>query len=369
MSFSFLDLIGMFGIILSCFLVVLIWSSKSFRSDVNMFYSLAIISLSFSLTVTVFEDYIPSNGIMEVIYWPFLFPFALMMYVLKAVKDPLSSRKFVWLLALPCFTFSAFQLIDFTFDFDVYEWFSRGNDQFYTKIIEYLSLSHAPFAIALAGFSTVKIRKAKNMYEQEKNWLYFNTLSFLVFFVLWMLSDPFSALFDFPIWDYLLALLGILLAMVTYRGVHHLNLFEQRRQLNELQKLEVKTSKNSTVNDYNHESLSSRQKRYMEKLHSLMTNDLLYLNPDLTRSIVAKRLEISDGYLSELISKNFNCNFNDYINEFRVKRVINLFQNKQFDLFSIEAIGSESGFKSKSVFYKAFKKSTGKTPGEYRKLN
>lgn len=362
MSFSLLDLIGLFGIILSGFLVVLIWSSKSFRSDVHIFFSLAIISLSFSLAVTLFEEYMPSNGIMEIIYWPFLFPFALLIYVLKALKDPLASNKLIWLFALPCVTLSAFQSIDFTTGFDVYEWFSGGNDQVYTQIIEYLSLSHAPFAIALVGFSTIKIRQAKNLYKQEKRWLYFNTLSILFFLVLWMFSDPFSALFDFPVWDYLLALLGIFLIITTYRGVHHLNLFEQRRQLNAFQRKDVK------INDYK-QSHSSRKKDYIENLNSLMTNDLIYLNPDLTRSIVADKLGISDGYLSELISKNFNCNFNDYINEFRVNRAIYLFNNKKFDPFSIEAIGSESGFKSKSVFYKAFKKSTGKTPGEYRKIN
>lgn len=368
MSFSLLDLIGLFGIILSCFLVVLIWSSKSFRSDIHIFFSLAIISLSFSLAVTLFEEYMPSNGIMEIVYWPFLFPFALLIYVLKALKDSLASNKLIWLFALPCVTLSAFQFIDFATGFDVYELLSRGNDKVYIQLIEYISFSQAPFAIVLVGFSTVKIRQAKNMYKQEKKWLYFNTFSILVFLVLWMFSDPFSALFDFPIWDYLLALLGIFLIITTYRGVHHLNLFEQRRQLNAFQRKEVNTNDSSLVNDYK-QNQSSRKKRYMERLNSLMTNDLLYLNPDLTRSIVADRIGISDGYLSELISKNFNCNFNDYINEFRVNRAVYLFSNKKFDLFSIEAIGSESGFKSKSVFYKAFKKSTGKTPGEYRKVN
>lgn len=98
-----------------------------------------------------------------------------------------------------------------------------------------------------------------------------------------------------------------------------------------------------------------------------MSNRRLYSNPDLTRAIVAQELGISEGYLSELIKAGLKTSFNDYINELRVKEVVGMFHDENFELFSIEAIGFEAGFKSKSVFYNAFKKVTQKTPGAYRK--
>lgn len=98
-----------------------------------------------------------------------------------------------------------------------------------------------------------------------------------------------------------------------------------------------------------------------------MLEQQAYLNPELSRSMLAQELEISEGYLSEIISQFLNTNFNDYVNTYRIEQAILLFKDTKYDLFSIDAIGYESGFKSKSVFYSAFKKVTGKTPRAYRK--
>jgi AraC-like DNA-binding protein len=49
-----------------------------------------------------------------------------------------------------------------------------------------------------------------------------------------------------------------------------------------------------------------------------------------------------------------------------VEEVKKKLKNPEFDNYSIISIGLESGFNSKSVFYKAFKKHTGKSPSEYR---
>ncbi|WP_344820962.1 AraC family transcriptional regulator [Aquimarina gracilis] len=39
-----------------------------------------------------------------------------------------------------------------------------------------------------------------------------------------------------------------------------------------------------------------------------------------------------------------------------------------FHKYSVEAIGLEAGFKSKSAFYSTFKASLGMSPGAFRKL-
>lgn len=375
MNDTFLDVLVLFGIILSLFLVILIFTSKSFRSDIHKYFAITIISLNCCLTYTWFEAYVPSNGLLEIISWDFLFPFAFLMYALKAIKHPLSNSKKIWLLAFPCLLLSCFQCIDFFFDFDCFDWLAGGDEEKMLMLIEIRTFSFVPFAIALIGFSYLKIRNAKNIYKQEKRWLEFNSLAILAFLVSWLFSDPIALLFDFPVWEYLLALLAIFLVVVTYLGIHHLNISEQRRQLKELQisgfsNQDITIIKEKAVhqdNEKERSNFSQKTEEKIRKLKTLMTEDSLYRNPNLTRTIIAEKLDISEGYLSELMKTVLKTNFNDYVNEFRVNQVIKMFYDKKFDLFSIEAIGFEAGFKTKSVFYNAFKKVTAKTPGAYRK--
>ncbi len=325
------------------------------------------------LTYTWFEDNVPSNGLMEIVSWDFLFPFTFMMYILKAIKHPLGNSRKIWLLVIPCLVLSLLQGIVFFFDFDLFDWLSRGNEQKIIWFAEIRSFSALSFSIALLGFSYSKVRTASNIYPKEKQWLAFNSLFILLFLVSWLLGEPIESFFDFAIWKYLLALLGIFLVVVTYLGVHQLNIAEQRRHLKRLQQTNLSTSNSNAATNKNtavqnkHTYTAQKTEDKIHRLSLLMTEHHLYNNPDLTRTIVAQKLGISEGYLSELIKSQLDTNFNDYINEFRVNQVIQMFHQKKFDLFSIEAIGYEAGFKSKSVFYAAFKKVTQNTPGAYRK--
>nr|WP_298556261.1 helix-turn-helix domain-containing protein [uncultured Algibacter sp.] len=83
--------------------------------------------------------------------------------------------------------------------------------------------------------------------------------------------------------------------------------------------------------------------------------------------MLSKELNLSEGYISQLINKNSNLNFNDYINSLRITDAKNMLVDSEYNNYTILAIGLESGFNSKSSFYTAFKKFTGKTPVEYKK--
>ncbi len=364
MSFTILDALVIFGIILSVFLVILILSSKSFRSDTHLWFALSILSLDFCLAYTYFEDAVPANGILEIISWDFLFPLAFMIYAFKAIKDPWSNSKLIGLLAIPCLLFSGIQISSFFLDFDFFYWLADDDDRKLAYLIEAKASFFILFSIALTGFTYYKIRTARDIYPQERRWLSLNSLFLLLFLVGWIVGEPISLFFDIAIWSHLLVMLAIFLIVITYYGVHHLNISEQRRQINDLQtkeKVALEEAKPESI------SLSPKTGEKIQRLGQLMKEDLIYRNPRLNRTIVAEALGISEGYLSEVLKNGLQTNFNDYVNEFRVQHVIEMFKDRQFDLFSIEAIGFEAGFKTKSVFYSAFKKVTKKTPGAYRK--
>ena len=72
------------------------------------------------------------------------------------------------------------------------------------------------------------------------------------------------------------------------------------------------------------------------------------------------------GYLS-LLNDNLKKNFSTFINEFRIdcaKRKIIATSN-----ITLEEIGYECGFNSKSTFYTTFKKLVGKTPAQFKSAN
>ena len=59
-------------------------------------------------------------------------------------------------------------------------------------------------------------------------------------------------------------------------------------------------------------------------------------------------------------------NFANYINQYRVEAVKEMISNSEYENYNLLTIGLESGFTSKTTFYKAFKKFTGQTPNEYK---
>lgn len=98
-----------------------------------------------------------------------------------------------------------------------------------------------------------------------------------------------------------------------------------------------------------------------------MEQDKWYKNPLLSSLDIATELNISEGYLSQTVNQELGKSIVQLLNEYRINESKELLQNEFYRKYSIEAIGLESGFKSKSVFYDAFKMSTGMSPGEFRK--
>ena len=105
-------------------------------------------------------------------------------------------------------------------------------------------------------------------------------------------------------------------------------------------------------------------KLLLGKLRTLMEEEELFNNPDLKLADVAKRMNITSHRLSQLLNDNLGKNFPAFINEYRVSKAKEMLCS--IDNFTLEAIGLECGFNSKSTFYATFKKLTGSTPAIYK---
>lgn len=92
-----------------------------------------------------------------------------------------------------------------------------------------------------------------------------------------------------------------------------------------------------------------------------------YLNPELSLEMLAADVNLSAGYVSQIINKKEKSNFYDFINHYRVEEAKELLASTRFNHYSLLAIGQEAGFNSKTTFNTSFKRHAGVTPSQFKK--
>ncbi|MBS1529210.1 MAG: ABC transporter permease [Bacteroidetes bacterium] len=102
-------------------------------------------------------------------------------------------------------------------------------------------------------------------------------------------------------------------------------------------------------------------------LKRAMEANLYHREPELTLSSLAEKLGIHPHELSRTINIALKKNFNDFVNEYRIRDVITKMQEPAYSRMTLEGIGFDSGFNSKSTFNRTFRLMTGNSPAEYKK--
>ncbi len=107
-------------------------------------------------------------------------------------------------------------------------------------------------------------------------------------------------------------------------------------------------------------------KKMALQLSEYMIAQKPYLNPKLTIKDLADGLEMHPKETSRVINENFNQNFFNFINGYRVEEFKSKLLNSKNDNYTLIAIAYDCGFNTKSSFNGIFKKLTGKTPSAYK---
>jgi AraC-like DNA-binding protein len=103
----------------------------------------------------------------------------------------------------------------------------------------------------------------------------------------------------------------------------------------------------------------------IQRINHFFEQEKPYLNKDLSLVQVAASLDIPIRDLSYILNNYFNSRFTDFVNQYRIKHVISIFNDSYIENFTIESAAMDAGFMSKSGFYKSFKKLYNMTPTEY----
>ena len=107
---------------------------------------------------------------------------------------------------------------------------------------------------------------------------------------------------------------------------------------------------------------------YKKQLLALFSAEKPFLNPQVSLADLSEKLSISTKHLSQVINQSFNKSFFDFINSYRIQEAQQILKESNDDKLTVLEVMYEVGFNSKSSFNTAFKKETGQTPSEFRKM-
>jgi len=102
------------------------------------------------------------------------------------------------------------------------------------------------------------------------------------------------------------------------------------------------------------------------RLRDALDREKRHLEADLTLERLADDLGVARGHLSQVVNERFAVGFLELLQAQRVEEARRLLDGPEGARLTIEAVASRSGFNSRSAFYEAFRRATGRTPAQYR---
>jgi AraC-like DNA-binding protein len=141
-------------------------------------------------------------------------------------------------------------------------------------------------------------------------------------------------------------ILYLILLLIVFRYIKQSNIFEEKER-------------------YKNKVIDEKTQLLIEQKLSMMVEKELFLNANFTLEEAAKELKLSRHILSQYVNETLGKSFSDLIKEYRIEKAKELLKIESNH--TIESVGYDIGFNSKSSFFTAFKKITGLTPSEYQK--
>jgi AraC-like DNA-binding protein len=356
---------------------LLILKSSLFNSNSNKYLAYLLFTLSIILLNHVFEiegafTAYPFLRFIDHVEWVFLIPAFLFLFIIHRIDDTVKSKQKVYLCFIP-FAYSA--VLSITQDLDyvagIYTIPKSGHD-----LINILGLIHLFLAVTFIPFLSIYsyfiIKHIKN--SQEKKWIItlLTIVSSLLFaYLITCLAGLFLQYDIYSTMSVLALSATFIIHWTAYIGIYKYKLAKNKDAVYNFLNKDLAIShtnlqivENSAPEEYREPITADNL--YFQKLELLCKEQHIYTDSTLNREKVAERLGISAGYVSQIVNTITGDNFANYINQYRVEAVKEMISNSEYDNYNLLTMGLESGFTSKTTFYKAFKKVTGQTPNEYK---
>ncbi len=195
--------------------------------------------------------------------------------------------------------------------------------------------------------------------EQSLNWLMFISAFYIVYC---LIASVLGFIFVFTgvgteaISYYNYIVLLILIYIFSFYG-----LYQERIEF------QTETPEDKETTTYKNSILSPETKQVIkDKILTYFAEERPYLNPNLNMDLLSEAISFPKYQITEVLNAEIGKNFFQFVNTYRINAVKKMLLEPKLK-YSIEAIGYECGFNSKSSFYTVFKNLTGETPVSFRR--
>jgi len=203
-------------------------------------------------------------------------------------------------------------------------------------------------------YQRLKFNNMSDRYRLELRWLHRLLMGFGLIWLLWI---PYTAVGYFYYHDqlsthaydtlyFLLAVIFIRIAVVSF--------------------LRAEVAVPVHIPSVARPMLPAELKQKGTWLRKAVEAGLLYQDAELTLGSLAEKLDLHPHELSRIINLALKKNFNDFINEYRIREVTRKMQDPAYDRLTLLGIALDAGFNSKSTFNRTFRQMTRKSPAEYK---
>ncbi|PKV52851.1 helix-turn-helix protein [Aquimarina sp. MAR_2010_214] len=369
MNFEILDFLILIGVIQGFIFAIVILFSKFFKNKTNLYLGISLllgVFINIQYWALHYDWYKEHHNfrILEDIELVLVFPVTLYFYYLKLLNPSLQLRNKHWVLFVPFIISIGLNLyIGGQFYFDLYPIHNKSWIPYFYSIEYYFSILFN-LALLVVEFRLLFKNTTKHQHDisYDLKWirLFYTFHVLLIFF--WIITSIVDYFYNNDYSIIIWLLLNILFYWIGYQGIYKFTLAKNRFEIREINKKKVNEKQKEAV-----KFKKGEENPYFKKFIQLLESEKLYRNQQLSRDDIATRLNISVGYLSQIINSVTQKNFSDYLNLYRVKEAKIMILDPEFDNYDMVAIGLEAGFNSKSAFYKYFKKETGHTPTTFKR--
>lgn len=226
-----------------------------------------------------------------------------------------------------------------------------GADAVYIANVVYAGIYGAWFAVWTLRVIPSYHRKLREQYSFEENvnlnWLRFILLSFFVILSLWIV--------DCTVISFVLEGTYMVVTLVIWMFFSYF-LYRHEQAMSGLEVCAVRMGI---------EPDSVTPNELHVRIERLFSDDhRIYLNSHLKLSDIARMVGSNRTYVSDFFNRANGQTFYGYVNRYRVAYACQLLKNTDK---CVEAVGEESGFSSRSTFFRVFSGMMGVTPSEYRR--